>query len=109
RMASDPRQPGPNTRISNWLGSVRWKRSDFATHYPMGLAGFPRGLLEQITDDDAVTVMRCRKTIGWNWVCRRPRTVRAPLTRKVIAANISKLLRSLNKPLLGRFPFFLGC
>jgi len=42
--------------------------SDFATHYPVGLAGFPRGLLEQITDDDAITVMRCRKTIGWNWV-----------------------------------------
>jgi hypothetical protein len=34
----------------------------------MGLAGFPRELLEQITDDDAITVMRCRKTIGWNWV-----------------------------------------
>ena len=54
-MASDPRQPGPNTRISNWLGSVRWKGSDFATHS----VGFPRGLLEEITDDDTITVMRC--------------------------------------------------
>jgi hypothetical protein len=32
-----------------------------------------------------------------------------PLNRRAIAANISKLLRSLNKPLLAKLPFFVGC
>ena len=40
---------------------------------------------------------------------RVPCTVRGPLTRQAITANISKLLRSLNKPLLAKFPFFIGC
>ena len=57
-MASDPPPAGtktPGYRIG-W-GRSGWKGSDFATHYPVGLAGFPRGLLEQITDDDTITVM----------------------------------------------------
>jgi hypothetical protein len=32
-----------------------------------------------------------------------------PLNRRAIAANISKLLRSPNKPLLAKLPFFVGC
>ena len=32
-----------------------------------------------------------------------------PLNRRAITANISKLLRSLNKPLLAKLPFFVGC
>jgi hypothetical protein len=31
------------------------------------------------------------------------------LNRCAIVANISKLLRSLNKPLLAKLPFFVGC
>ena len=36
------------------------ERERFCNPLPaVGLAGFPRGLLEEITDDDAITVMRC--------------------------------------------------
>ena len=31
------------------------------------------------------------------------------LNRRAIAANISKLLRSLDKPLLAELPFLVGC
>ena len=41
-------------------GVSQVERERFCNPLPaVGLAGFPRGLLEEITDDDAITVMRC--------------------------------------------------